>query len=116
MVDDKEHCTLQALRTAIAVIDNKLAEREKALRIQASEYERRLDALNHSFQEARTVQQTYVPREVYERAHDVLVQWRSRVDDELATTRGRNSTLISVISIVLALAAVIVSGWRVIHG
>ena len=39
---------------------------ETALRLQATEYERRLDGLNNEYARAKDVQHTYLPREVYE--------------------------------------------------
>lgn len=37
-----------------------------ALELQATEYERRLSALNHEAEQLRRMQATYLPREVYE--------------------------------------------------
>lgn len=43
-----------------------LGERDKALELQAREYERRLDLLNHAHQEARENWERSLPRERYE--------------------------------------------------
>lgn len=40
---------------------------QKALELQAKEYERRLEALNHEADQLKEMQGRYVPREVYEK-------------------------------------------------
>lgn len=50
----------------------------KALDLQAAEYERRLDVLNHAHEEARSVLGTYLTRELYERAHGEVVEWQRK--------------------------------------
>jgi biopolymer transport protein ExbB/TolQ len=44
----------------------KFGSLDKALELQAKEYERRLDNLNHEAQQLKDMQSTYVPREAYE--------------------------------------------------
>lgn len=46
---------VQELMTEVAVLKTLLGERDKALGLQAEEYERRLDVLNHAHEEARQV-------------------------------------------------------------
>ncbi len=45
--------------------DRLLDARDEALRIQAAEYERRLDALNHAHEQAVEVQHTYLTQDKY---------------------------------------------------
>jgi len=58
-----EDCSQAHLRE---LLQTKIDSQEKALTLQAKEYERRLADLNHEAQRLRTMQETYVPREVYE--------------------------------------------------
>ncbi len=46
--------------------EEKFAGAADALRIQAKEYERRLDALNGEAARLREIQSTYLPKEIYE--------------------------------------------------
>lgn len=54
------------VHTSIEVIKERMLGNDKALLIQAAEYERRLDSLNHKAEEAARIQQTYLPREVFD--------------------------------------------------
>lgn len=65
---------------------------EEAKRLQADEYERRLDILNHAHEEARSVLGTYIPREIYEKAMDAMLfrigaleQWKEHSIGNLAS-------------------------------
>ena len=60
-------------------------ERQKALSLQATEYERRLETLNHAHQEAQRVAHTYITLDKWEDNHstlatrvEVLENWRAR--------------------------------------
>jgi len=44
----------------------KIESNEKALELQAKEYERRLENLNHEAERLRSMASTYLPRELYE--------------------------------------------------
>ena len=97
-------------------IERVLAERDKALDLQAREYERRLDALNHSHEEARQVLGTYIPREVYEHNHEQLREsmnvLRSTFEREIATRSGFSrgfGTLIVVLTVMSLMLGIIVS-------
>lgn len=48
------------------VISLKFAESEKALQIQATEYERRLEVLNHEAAQLKDMQSTYVSRDLFD--------------------------------------------------
>lgn len=51
---------------------------ERALKLQSSEYERRLTDLNHKAEQLKDMQMTYLPRETYEVQHKQLTD---RFDD-----------------------------------
>jgi len=48
-------------------IKSKLKAINKARKLQAKEYERRLEALNHEAAQLKDMQATYTPREVFDR-------------------------------------------------
>ncbi len=73
---------------------------EKALKLQAEEYERRLGDLNHAHNEAVEVQRTYIPREVYERAHGELVDRIGKIELALASWNGRILGAAAVIAVI----------------
>lgn len=50
----------------------KLGGRDKALELQAGEYNRRLSALNHEADQLKAMQEKYIPREVYDREVQAL--------------------------------------------
>lgn len=82
------------LRDALRKEDRRWLERElkdlaKALELQAKEYERRLDDLNHSHSEAQRVLATYLPRELYERAHGEVVEWQRKADVKYVESEAR---------------------------
>ena len=57
----------EQLRRKVAVLEERLRSMDKALALQAHEYDRRLGELNHAHEQAVQVQHTYVSEEVHER-------------------------------------------------
>lgn len=91
---DRELAADRRFRDALRKEDHRWYEREvagvaKALELQAKEYERRLEDLNHSHAEAQRVLATYLPREVYERAHNEVVEWQRKADIREVDTNNR---------------------------
>ena len=64
----------QTVKHLREIVDIKFEENEKALKIQAQEYERRLEALNGEAERLRQMQTTYLPRELYSIEHKELVK------------------------------------------
>jgi DNA repair exonuclease SbcCD ATPase subunit len=62
------------LETKIRVLEERLAWENEAKALQAREYERRLEALNGEAERLRSMQSTYLPREVY------AVEYKSLAD------------------------------------
>ncbi|MFA5409975.1 MAG: hypothetical protein WC343_14475 [Bacilli bacterium] len=56
----------------IKLMDERFSHEKEALRLQAIEYSRRLDGLNHEAQQLKDMQTTYLPREVYDTQHQSL--------------------------------------------
>jgi len=69
---------------------------ETARDLQAQEYARRLDLLNHEADRLRSMQATYLPREVYESQHDELAD---KVDNLQSFKDGLTTQLIEIKSI-----------------
>jgi hypothetical protein len=63
---------------------------EKALRLQAKEYERRLEILNHEAIQLRDMQAKYVPREVFDSKHYELEQKIQINTDYILAQRGKS--------------------------
>lgn len=86
-----------------------MEERDKALKVQAKEYERRLDDLNGEAGRLRHMQETYMPRELSEEKHSdhiknirELNNWKNKQDG--MQSRAQWIAIASIIiSIVLAL-------------
>lgn len=111
MAVNEHHATIQELHVEIAVLKVKNDEREKALIKQAIEYERRLNDLNHAHAQAQEVQNTYLPREIHEKAQSELRIWQIEVAKQLDQTSARKNTLTSLGAIAMALAALGISAW-----
>ena len=52
---------------------------KEARELQAREYERRLDALNHENARVQSAQDTFLPREVYEATESANRKWRNEI-------------------------------------
>lgn len=78
---------------------------QKALKLQAEEYERRLDELNHAHDEARRVLGTYVTKTAYDKDQEAFRELRDRVNVELADRTGWHKGISIVISVIAALIA-----------
>jgi hypothetical protein len=78
----------------------------KALELQAREYERRLEDLNHAHAEAQRVLGTYVAISVYEKDQAAFRELKERVSVELADRTGKSKSfplVVSIASIVLSI-------------
>jgi len=59
---------MSGIEIHLAVLDERICQMQKALKLQAVEYERRLMDLNHAHEKAIAVQHTYVTQDKYEDA------------------------------------------------
>ena len=83
------------------------AATDRALDLQAREYERRLDLLNHSHTRLDKIMQQTVPRETFDLYCRHTAEWREGVNRQLDEQRGasvRQSWLIGTIVAALAIA------------
>ena len=61
--------TNEMLELEVQHIREVLKLKEDAVKLQAAEYHRRLDDLNHEAERLKSMQGTYLPRELYESRH-----------------------------------------------
>lgn len=66
---------------------------EKALTLQAKEYERRLEELNHSHKNAMENWARTLPRELFEQFEKSTDEWKRSVDAALIITQGHPTEL-----------------------
>ena len=69
-----------SLEVRLAVLEERVANRDDALALQAKEYERRLADLNHAHQLAEEKNRNYVTREVYDGTVREWTIWRNSID------------------------------------
>ena len=62
----------------------------EALKLQAAEYERRLDNLNHEHARIAATQITYVSREIWDRAEKEDRDWKNKMDVYAGTLLSRS--------------------------
>jgi hypothetical protein len=58
----------------VTILENKLENAERNLEKQALEYERRLGTLNHEAARLQSMQETYLPRAVYEAQYKGILE------------------------------------------
>ena len=109
---------IKGLRELIVQQDKSV---EKALELQAREYERRLDDLNHAHKQAVETQATFVSREVYDAyvasqlaAADLerrdKQKWRDEVQQELASSRGATLAQQRTVTIIVSVGGLLLAG------
>lgn len=77
----------------------------RALELQAAEYARRLEELNHEAKRMAERDRLFIPRETFDVFEKELLGWRYTVNQALSTTSGRNKGLSLAWSIVLGAVA-----------
>ena len=79
-----------------ALVELRFDLADRALQLDHIEMLRRLDLLNHSHEEARQKEASFVGREVYESQNKDHYKWRDEVNAALAARQGRSSVTASV--------------------
>jgi hypothetical protein len=90
-------------------LEEKIKGQGKALELQAREYERRLETLNHAYRQAQDDRSKYVSIERFTGFIEKMEIWQHHVDKELARSAGKNSATLQVITLLIAVAAVVVA-------
>lgn len=100
LIADQHDMAMQ--REASVALRFELAQR--AVELDHIEMLRRLDLLNHSHEEARQKEATFVGREVYESQAKEHNKWRDEVNATLSARQGRSSVTSGVAGAVGGLA------------
>ena len=85
---------------------------EKALTLQAAEYERRLIVLNHAHEAAVKEQARVLPRELFDQFKDDYADWRDSVNTSLTTIATRSAIWTAIVGVLVILADIAVNVWR----
>jgi biopolymer transport protein ExbB/TolQ len=111
----------------IACIKERLIAGSTALALQAREYERRLEDLNHAHAQAVSVQKTYVTRELHDSIYNELTakianlsektdQRFSRLETTINKSVGQNATIAATVAAIVGLMGLLLGLWRAYHG
>lgn len=99
------------LEFRIAALEKKLeaefASRARAVELQHQEYMRRLIDLNHAHDRQNVVQETYLPREMFEASQREFRVWHDSVNNTLSLNAGRTAAyggLVFLVSIAVSAA------------
>ena len=104
---DTSWSVTQDPQTRISVLEERIRGMEQARALQATEYERRLDDLNHAHEQARQTLATYLPRDVFEKVEQGWTAWKSKVDIEMALDRGRKASYTAMLAAGVAILAIV---------
>jgi len=95
---------------------------DEALRLKSEELSRRLDILNHAHEQAREVQSTYVPREVFEGFVQAFTEYKDTTNRALILREGRTAglglsanVLATVIGLLLVIVGIVLSVYLGTH-
>jgi len=86
-----------------SILTQRLDLLDRAREVEAAEYARRLEKLNHSYERAEIVLQTYLPRDMFEQSQREFRTWRETITTDLAATRGRAAAYTIVIGFIFTL-------------
>jgi hypothetical protein len=115
MADESSDRLAQALR-AIAVLEERVKNRDDALALQAREYERRLNDLNHAHERAQADKLQFLPQSVHDQFYSEYQEWRRGVDKVLTALSARRDANLALFSAVISVLGLIFvafdSVWR----
>lgn len=103
------------LKTEVAVLKEKIVCLISARDLQAAEYHRRLDELNHAHAKAEQKNADYLPRELFEQTIRELSGWRHEVDKELAETRGSKAGIAAAVGLAISMLALSMSAFQIVR-
>jgi len=110
---DERFCKAeQRTRHLQEIIDHRLASAERALALQAVEYERRLDELNHAHARALSVQEKTLPREIFEVFLAEYQTFRRSVESQMAADRSRSLTWTAAVAVAFTILSIALSFLR----
>jgi len=82
--------------------EQRFAAMDTALELKSEELSRRLDILNHAHEQAREVQSTYVPREVFEAFVASFTEYKDTTNRALILREGQSSGISSLTGLLVA--------------
>ncbi len=90
-------------------IDERLCAQSKALSLQAREYERRLEQLNHEQARLAADRERFMPREIADQRQKDYEDWRASIDKTLATGAGASKWETVILSAAISAAVFMLS-------
>lgn len=106
-VDVKTTTDIQELSTGLAVLEerekNNTVLTERALSLQAIEYERRLTILNGEATRLRDIQATYLPREVAENKFIEITKEINELKTAKDQAQGRGTVITTIVSAAISI-------------
>lgn len=97
---------LAAALRDIAVLTERLANRDENLKLQAGEYERRLKDLNHAHEQARIKEADFLRSTVYEKSEAERLAWQRDVDAVVTTLSARRDSNIAIFSAIISVLSI----------
>ena len=121
--DDDDFChTLHSLSIAVARLQENAKAHRVALRLQAREYERRLEEANNAIARADRLANTYATRELHDRLaeqlHSKSAELKEQINElraDLSSWQGRLLMLAYVITAVVSITSVSIAVWHLFH-
>lgn len=110
------HAQVQELYTEVKVLQARLVEKENTLKLQAAEYERRLQDLNHAHAEARAKESTFLSIATYEVFKQDFQVWKTTVDIVIANDAGRRAMMIAATSMFLSFGGLGLALYKALAG
>lgn len=89
------------------VISDNIEGLNNATKLQAAEYARRLDELNHAHQQALEDRGQFVRKDSCAAIHALLQPWRKEVSDALSEMRGQTKAWVLAMGLGASLLAVL---------
>lgn len=105
------------MHVRVAVLEERISRMEKAVELQANEYERRLAELNHANAKQLQDQATFVRRDIYDVHIAETVRWRENVLSQLSERKGGITSMREMLfRVVPLLISAVTLVWLIIKG
>ena len=99
-----------------AITDQRFELAEKALTMQAREYERRLEELNHAHTQAVSERLRVLPREIFEQFKHEYDLFRRTTETTLASITTRTLTWTAAVGLFVVLMSLAIRLWPALAG
>ena len=119
-INSSLRCEVQELTVQVAVLHSRLESSKEALGLQALEYERRLDVLNHAHEEAKDVLSrygsTYLTIDRFDRFYVEFTEWRRATDERLTEIKGSSIKYAAFIAMAFTAVTLFLQLWHSYKG